>query len=65
MTTQEMKQELEARYRREYQLVRESTLAREAGEDCDPIECAITVNASRIDWLQTQLSEAATAIAGV
>lgn len=59
MTTAEMKQELEARYAREYQLIRESTLAREAGEDCDPIECAIQSNAERIDFLQAELSKAA------
>ena len=57
MTTAEMKQELEARYAREYQLIRESTMAREAGEDCDPIEHAITVNANRIDWLQQHLPQ--------
>ena len=59
MTRNEMQKELEARYAREYQLIRESTLAREAGEDVDPIEHAIAVNASRIDWLQAQLNNSA------
>ena len=59
MTTQEMKQELEARYAREYQLIRESTLAREAGDDVDPIECAIETNAARIDFLQAELAKQA------
>ena len=55
MTTAEMKRELEARYAREYQLIREAQAAHDAGEDTDPIECAISSNAARIDFLQARL----------
>ena len=55
MTTAEMTRELEARYAREYQLIREVLEAQDNGEDTDPLEHAIKVNASRIDWLQSQL----------
>ena len=57
MTTAEMTRELEARYAREYQLIREVLEAQDNGEDTDPLEHAITVNAGRIDWLQEQLSQ--------
>ena len=59
MTTAEMTKELEARYAREYQLIREVLEAQDNGEDTDPLEHAITVNAGRIDWLQAELAKAA------
>ena len=57
MTTAEMKRELEARYAREYQLIRDVLEAQDNGEDTDPLEHAIKVNAGRIDWLQEKLSQ--------
>lgn len=57
MTTAEMQKELEARYAREYQLIREVLEAQDNGEDTDPLEHAIKVNAGRIEWLQGQLSQ--------
>ena len=60
MTRQELEAELRARLAREYQLIRESQAARDAGEDCDPIECAISNNAARIDFLQARLNQPAT-----
>ena len=59
MTAQEMTRELEARYAREYQLIREVLEAQDNGEDTDPLEHAIKVNAGRIDWRQEQLSKPA------
>ena len=58
MTRQELEAELRARLVREYKLIRESQAAREAGEDCDPIEHAITVNGERIDFIQARLQQA-------
>ena len=59
MTAQEMTRELEARYAREYQLIREALQAQDNGEDTDPLEHAIKVNAGRIEWLQAELAKTA------
>lgn len=51
MTTAEMTKELEARYAREYLLIREADHC-----DSDAVEKLIEENAARIEWLQRQLS---------
>lgn len=58
MTRQELEAELRARLAREYQLIRDMTQAQESGEDTDPIEHAISVNAGRIDFIQARLQQA-------
>lgn len=52
MTAQEMTRELEARYAREYLLIREADHC-----DSDTVEKLIEENAARIDWLQAHLSQ--------
>ena len=54
MTTAEMTKELEARYAREYLLIREAEHC-----DSDAVEKLIAENAERIDYLQAELAKTA------